>query len=73
VLRLNRIADRGITHSSVGHTDTMFFQLLGSSGGEPVGTAAEDIAREANAQLALIREEVQAILGEQLLAPLGDA
>lgn len=72
VLRLNRIADRGITHASVGHTDTMFFQLLGSSG-EPVGTAAEDIAREANAQLALIREEVQAILGEPLLASLGEA
>jgi hypothetical protein len=67
VLRLNRIADRGITHASVGHTDTMFFQLLGSSSA-PVGTASEEIAGEADAQLALIREEVEAILGEPLNA-----
>jgi hypothetical protein len=72
VLRLNRIADRGITHASVGHTDTMFFQLLGASG-TPVGTAAEEIAREADAQLALIREEVEQVLGEPLGAPLRDA
>jgi len=71
VLRLNRIADRGITHASVGHTDTMFFQLLGSSE-TPVGTASEEIAREADAQLALISEEVEAILGEPLLAARSD-
>lgn len=61
VLRLNRIADRGITHASVGHTDAMFFQLL-EAPGAPVGVAPEEIAREVDVQLASIRSEVAEVL-----------
>jgi hypothetical protein len=61
-LRLNGIVDRGVTHASVGHTDAMFFQLLEDSDA-PVGLSADQIAREAEAQLVLIREEVEAIVG----------
>ena len=61
-LRLNGIVDRGVTHASVGHTDAMFFQLLEDSDA-PVGLSAEQIVREADAQLAVIREELDSILG----------
>lgn len=65
VLRLNRIMDRGVTHASVGHTDAMFFQLL-ESHDTPVEMAPEVVAQEADAQLELIREEMEAILGRAL-------
>jgi len=61
-LRLNGMIDRGVTHASVGHTDAMFFQLLEDTDA-PVGLSAEQIAREADVQLALIREEVEGIVG----------
>jgi hypothetical protein len=59
-LRLNGIIDRGVTHASVGHTDAMFFQLLEDTDA-PIGLPADQIAREAEAQLALIREEFESI------------
>jgi hypothetical protein len=61
-LRLNGIVDRGVTHASVGHTDAMFFQLLEDSDA-PIGLSAEQIVREAEAQLAVIREELESIIG----------
>jgi len=67
-LRVNGIVDRGVTHASVGHTDAMFFQLLEDSDA-PVGLSADQIAREAQAQLELIREEVDAIVGSDEIAP----
>lgn len=67
-LRLNGIIDRGVTHASVGHTDAMFFQLLEDTDA-PVGFSAEHIAREADVQLALIREEVEGIVGAPEIAP----
>jgi hypothetical protein len=54
------IIDRGVTHASVGHTDAMFFQLLEDTDA-PIGLPADQIAREAEAQLALIREEFESI------------
>jgi hypothetical protein len=69
-LRLNGIIDRGVTHASVGHTDAMFFQLLGDADA-PAALSAEQIAREADAQLALLREEVESIVGKAELAPEG--
>jgi hypothetical protein len=67
-LRVNGIVDRGVTHASVGHTDAMFFQLLEDSDA-PIGLSADQIAREAQAQLELIREEVDAIVGSDEIAP----
>ena len=61
-LRLNGIVDRGVTHASVGHTDAMFFQLLERSDA-PIGLSADQIAHEAAAQLAVIQEEVDSIVG----------
>lgn len=68
-LRLNGIVDRGVTHASVGHTDAMFFQLLEDSD-VPVGLSADQIAREAQAQLELIGEEVEAIVDSGEIAPV---
>lgn len=60
ILRLNRAIDRGITHASVGHTDAMFFQFF-----EPEGKirtlSAEEVAREVDAQLAVILDEMRVI------------
>jgi hypothetical protein len=69
-LRLNAIIDRGVTHASVGHVDAMFFQLLEESDA-PVGLTADQIAREAEVQLALIREEVESIVGTGEMTPEG--
>jgi hypothetical protein len=69
-LRLNSIVDRGVTHASVGHTDAMFFQLLEASDA-PIGMSAGQIALEAEAQLALIREEVEAVVGKGEIAADG--
>jgi hypothetical protein len=64
-LRLSRAVDRGVTHASVGHTDAMFFDLL-----EPQGAAglvsAEEAAKEASAELRVIRDELQEALGGPL-------
>ena len=67
-LRLNGMVDRGVTHASVGHTDAMFFQLLEDSDA-PVVLSAEQIVREAEAQLAVIREELESIVAPAELVP----
>jgi len=61
-LRLNGLVDRGVTHASVGHTDAMFFQLLEDTDA-PIGMTADQIVREADTQLALIREEFESVAG----------
>jgi hypothetical protein len=63
-LRLNRVLDRGITYASVGHTDAMFFQLLEASGAG--ASTPEEAAEEADAQLRVIREELEERLGRRL-------
>ncbi len=60
-LRLNGLVDRGVTHASVGHTDAMFFQLLGDA--DVPAMTADQIVLEADVQLALIREELESVIG----------
>jgi len=55
VLQLNRLADRLVTHASVGHTDALFFALFQGSG---VPEALSDEVRyEFRGQLEEIRSE----------------
>lgn len=55
VLLLNRAIDIGVTQSSVGHTDLLFFSLLHGSGApEPLGP---DELREVCDQIAQLRNE----------------
>lgn len=60
-LRLNRIVDRGVTHASVGHTDALFFQFFEAQDA-PLENSPGDIVREAEAQLALVEEELEQIV-----------
>ncbi len=59
VLQLNRLADRLVTHASVGHTDALFFALFQGSG---VPEALSDEVRyEFRGQLEEIRSECEAL------------
>jgi hypothetical protein len=60
-LRLNRIVDGGVTHASVGHTDALFFQFFEAQDA-PLENSPGDVVREAEAQLALVEEELAQIL-----------
>ena len=62
ILQLNALVGRGITRASVGHTDAMFSQLF-EAREVSAGLSPDEVAREADAQLELIREETAAILG----------
>lgn len=62
VLRLNRALDRGVTHASVGHTDAMFFQFF-EEDSDSVTMSGAEVAAEAEAQLEVIRHELEEILG----------
>ncbi len=61
ILRMNRALDRAVTHVSVGHTDSLFFDLLESDGRGAI-LAGDDALAEAEHQLARISDEVQALL-----------
>jgi hypothetical protein len=60
-LRLNRIVDRGIVCASVGHTDALFFRFFEEQD-KPLENSPDDIVREAEAQLALVQEELAQIV-----------
>ncbi len=62
ILRLNRAIDRGVTHASVGHTDSLFFSLFEGSG-IPDAPPTEEMVREVRAQLDEIRAELRQVLG----------
>lgn len=68
ILRLNRALDRAVTHASVGHTDAMFFQFFEGDGVSGM-LSGDDVAKEAEAQLAIIRDEVRDILDRGALRP----
>jgi hypothetical protein len=70
ILRLNRALDRGVTHASVGHTDAMFFQFFQADGSAGL-LSGDDVAEEAEAQLAVIRDEVKEILEHAARAATG--
>ncbi len=69
VLRLNRLADRLVTHASVGHTDALFFALFQGSGAPEA--LSDEVRYELREQLAEIRTEIRAIArhAEQIGAP----
>ena len=58
ILQLNRAIDRAVTHSSVGHTDTLFFQLFEKE--EPEDPMSPtDLTDEVVKQLRVIRSEFE--------------
>ncbi|MDH3270347.1 MAG: hypothetical protein OEN56_03385 [Gemmatimonadota bacterium] len=61
-LRLNRSLDRAVSHASVGHTDALFFQFFEGDGNGSAVLSGEDVAMEASAQLAEIRDEARTIM-----------
>jgi len=61
VLRLNRIMDELVTYASVGHTDALFFQFFEAQE-TPLENSPGDIVREAEAQLALVEQELSQIV-----------
>jgi hypothetical protein len=61
-LRMNRIVDSGVTHASVGHTDALFFMFLEAE--QPrVAQTPREIVAEAEAQLALVAQELAQTVG----------
>lgn len=61
ILRLNRAIDRGVTHASVGHTDTLFFQFFEAEG-QPLALAPDEVAREVETQLEVILGEMRVVV-----------
>jgi hypothetical protein len=68
-LRLNRIVDRGVTHASVGHTDAMFFELFERKDVDSVTPTPDELAREAEAQLDAVRNELGQIVETTAYGP----
>ncbi len=68
LLQLNRIVDEGVTFASVGHMDTLFFNLLHGTGvtREPQGAVLDEIRK----QVESLAEELEEI---RPLADVGDA
>lgn len=62
-LRLSRSLDRAVTHTSVGHTDALFFQFFEGDGAGSAVLSGDDVAAEAEAQLEEIRAEMGRIHG----------
>lgn len=60
-LRLSRALDRAVTHTSVGHTDALFFQFFEGDGAAAV-LSGDDVWAEAESQLDEIRREMGEIL-----------
>lgn len=60
ILRLNRIIDRGVTQSSVGHTDALFFALFRGTGvPQPLD---EELASEVADQLGGLEREFREVM-----------
>jgi hypothetical protein len=57
-LGLNRFLDSGVTHASIGHTDTLFFALFQGNGVPQVPTG--QLVAEVEKHLAVIEEELSA-------------
>ncbi len=58
ILRLNRALDQAVTQASIGHTDTLFFDFFGPSGGRAI-LDGEDSLAEVERQLEGIAAEVR--------------
>ncbi len=59
VLHLNGLADRLVTHASVGHTDSLFFALFQGSGAPEA--LSDEVRYELRGQLEGIRGELEAL------------
>lgn len=58
MLRLNGALDGAVTHTSVGHTDSLFFDFFGPSAGRSI-LEGDDIAAEAERQIDQLEAEVR--------------
>jgi len=59
VLHLNRLADRLVTHASIGHTDALFFALFQGSGAPEA--LSDEVRYELRGQLEGIRGELESL------------
>jgi len=59
ILRLNRFLDRGVTHASVGHTDSLFFAHFQGTGVPESLTPS--LLSEVRSQLEAVRAEFEAL------------
>lgn len=62
VLRLNRALDRAVTHASIGHTDTLFFEFFGPDAGRSI-LGSDDVPAEAERQLEELTAEIREHFG----------
>jgi hypothetical protein len=60
MLQLNRFLDQGVTYASVGHTDTLFFQLIHGAGVGETPTPA--VLQEVSEQVATLSAELKQLL-----------
>ena len=64
LLQLNRLVDLGVTYASVGHTDTLFFNLFHSAGVS--GAPTPELLAEVREQVAGVWDELSLLLeGEE--------
>jgi len=59
LLQLSRLVDHAVTHTSIGHTDTLFFNLF-QGNGVPEGPTPE-ILNEVRDQLQALRQELASL------------
>lgn len=70
LLQLNRLVDLAVTYASIGHTDTLFFNLFHGTG--VAGAPAPDIIAEVREQVDGIQDELSAlVISEGREAPSG--
>ncbi len=71
LLQLNRIIDEGVTFASIGHMDTLFFDLLHGTGVSTDPT--EEVVEEIRSQIQGLAEDLEAIQPGEGAARLGGA
>lgn len=57
LLQLSRLIDQGVTHASVGHTDSLFFNLFHGTGVPEAPTA--DVVEEVQEQIGVLRRDLE--------------
>jgi len=62
-LQLNRLVDVGVTYASIGHTDTLFFNLFQGTG--VTGAPTPEFLDTVRDQVGAIREELDRLLDHQ--------
>jgi len=60
LLQLNRLVDLGVTYVSIGHTDTLFFNLFQGAG--VTGGPTPELLREVRDQVTSIRGDLEALV-----------